>query len=230
MNRLFPVSKFLAGFLVFAVLATPTASFADLIPTEELFKPSEFHNVRMSPDGLYVAAIARTPAQPDGQNLIVMNLSDRSVKVLTGYPEDEVTRFWWVTDQRLVFMLNRDFESRAKTADYLGTYAIDRDGSHGRRIHVPFEGDSRGGRGLGGSAGSGTGRIGGIREDFQVLFDDTTIAVEKEAFGNARWHATAVRKGKYRDNTVPRLSILDDFDVESCQGRRNILPELADRK
>ncbi|MCZ6717215.1 MAG: hypothetical protein O6946_09150, partial [Gammaproteobacteria bacterium] len=133
MNRLFPVTNFLAGLLVFALLAIPTASFADLIPTEELFKPSEFHNVRMSPDGLYVAAIARTPAQPDTPNLIVMNLGDRSVKVLTGYDEDEVTRFWWVNDERLVFRITRDSESRTTSADYNGTFAINRDGSRGTR-------------------------------------------------------------------------------------------------
>ncbi|MCZ6716775.1 MAG: S9 family peptidase [Gammaproteobacteria bacterium] len=225
MNRLFPVSKFLAGFLVFGVLATPTASFADLIPTEELFKPSEFHNVRMSPDGLYVAAIARTPAQPDGQNLIVMNLSDRSVKVLTGYPEDEVTRFWWVTDQRLVFMLNRDFESRAKTADYLGTYAIDRDGSHGRRIHVPFEGDSRGGRGLGSSSGSGTGRIGGIREDFQVLdpwwANPDYILVQKinQRFRFPDVYKVNVNTGHMRKLTINETDIMDWYVDHKGQPR-----------
>ena len=128
MIRMIPAIKLLAGFFVVAVLATATAASANLIPTEDLFKPSEFSNVRMSPDGMFIAAIARTPAQPGGQNLIVMNLDDRSVKVLTGYPEDEVTQFWWVSDKRLVFMLHRDFESRTKSADYLGTYAINRDG------------------------------------------------------------------------------------------------------
>ncbi|MCH8219757.1 MAG: S9 family peptidase [Proteobacteria bacterium] len=167
MNRMFPVIKLLAGFFLVAVLAIATAASADLIATEDLFKPSEFSNVRMSPDGMFIAAIARTPAQPGGQNLIVMNLSDRSVKVLTGYPKDEVTRFWWVSDKRLVFMLHRDFESRTKSADYLGTYAINRDGSRGRQIHEPFEGDRRGGRSIGGD-GTGSGRV-GIREDFRVL-------------------------------------------------------------
>ncbi|MEE8464191.1 MAG: hypothetical protein V3S53_05345, partial [Gammaproteobacteria bacterium] len=167
MNRMFPVIELLAGFFLVAVLATATAASADLIPTEDLFKPNEFSNVRMSPDGMFVAAIARTPAQPKGQNLIVMNLDDRSVKVLTGYPEDEVTQFWWVSDKRLVFMVHRDSESRTKTADYLGTYAINRDGSRGSQIHEPFEGDRRGGRSAGGS-GTGSARV-GIREDFQVL-------------------------------------------------------------
>ena len=168
MNRLFPVTKFVAGFFVIAVLATPAASSADLIPTMDFFKPNEFSNVRMSPDGLFVAAIARTPAQPDSQNLIVMKLSDRSVKVLTGYVDDEVTRFWWVNDERLFFRLNRDSESRTASADYNGTYAINRDGSRGTRIHIPFEGDSRSGRGVG---GTGTGNVGtgGIREDFRIL-------------------------------------------------------------
>ena len=166
MIRMIPAIKLLAGFFLVAVLATATAASANLIPTEDLFKPSEFSNVRMSPDGMFIAAIARTPAQPGGQNLIVMDLSDRSVKVLTGYPEDEVTRFWWVTDERLVFMINRDYESRTKSAEYLGTYAINRDGSRGRQIHEPFEGDRRGGRSIG---GAGTGRIGGIREDFRIL-------------------------------------------------------------
>ena len=208
MNHMFPVIRFFAGFFVFAVLATTTASSADLIPTEDLFKPSEFSNVRMSPDGMFVAAIARTPAQPKGQNLIVMNLADRSVKVLTGYPEDEVTRFWWVTDERLVFRINRDFESRTKSADYLGTYAINRDGSRGRQIHEPFEGDRRGGRSIG---GAGTGRIGGIREDFRVLdiwwSNPDYILVQKI---NQRFRFPDVYKVNVNTGHMRKLTINDD--------------------
>ncbi|MFB3064417.1 MAG: hypothetical protein ACE1ZL_06945, partial [Gammaproteobacteria bacterium] len=214
MNRRFPISQVFAGFLVLAALTTNTASSAGLIATEDLFKPSEFSNVRMSPDGLFIAAIARTPAQPDGQNLIVMDLSDRSVKVLTGYPEDEVTRFWWVTDERLVFMVDRDYESRTKSAEYLGTYAINRDGSRGRQIHEPFEGDQRGGRSIG---GAGTGRIGGfgIREDFQVLdvwwSNPDYILVQKinQRFRFPDVYKVNVNTGHMRKLTINDNDILD---------------------
>ncbi len=209
MNRMFPVTELLAGFFLVAVLATATAASADLIPTEDLFKPSEFSNVRMSPDGMFIAAIARTPAQPGGQNLIVMNLSDRSVKVLTGYPEDEVTRLWWVTDERLVFMINRDYESRTKTADYLGTYAINRDGSRGTQIHEPFEGDRRGGRSVGGD-GTGSGRV-GIREDFRVLdiwwANPDYILVQKI---NQRFRFPDVYKVNVNTGHMRKLTINDD--------------------
>ena len=208
MNRMFPVTELLAGFFLVAVLATATAASADLIPTEDLFKPSEFSNVRMSPDGMFVAAIARTPAQPKGQNLIVMNLDDRSVKVLTGYPEDEVTQFWWVSDKRLVFMLHRDFESRTKSADYLGTYAINSDGSRGTQIHEPFEGDRRGGRSIG---GAGTRRSGGIREDFQVLdiwwSNPDYILVQKI---NQRFRFPDVYKVNVNTGHMRKLTINDE--------------------
>ena len=59
MIRMIPAIKLLAGFFLVAVLATATAASANLIPTEDLFKPSEFSNVRMSPDGMFIAAIAR---------------------------------------------------------------------------------------------------------------------------------------------------------------------------
>lgn len=213
MNRRFPIFQVFAGFLLLAALTTNAASSAGLIATEDLFKPSEFSNVRMSPDGLFIAAIARTPAQPDGQNLIVMDLSDRSVKVLTGYDKDEVTRFWWVTDQRLVFMINRDYESRVKTADYLGTYAINRDGSGGTQIHEPFEGDRRGSRS---ASGDGTGsRRDGIREDFQVLdiwwSNPGYILVQKinQRFGFPDVYKVNVKTGHMRKQTINDNDILD---------------------
>ncbi|MCZ6687226.1 MAG: S9 family peptidase [Gammaproteobacteria bacterium] len=214
MNRRFPIFQVFAGFLVLAALTPTAASSANLIATDDLFKPSEFSNVRMSPDGMFIAAIARTPAQPDGQNLIVMDLSDRSVKVLTGYPEDEVTRFWWVTDERLVFMVDRDYESRTKSAEYLGTYAINRDGSRGRQIHEPFEGDGRGGRSI---RGAGTGRIGGfgIREDFQVLdvwwSNPDYILVQKinQRFGFRDVYKVNVKTGHMRKQTINDNDIVD---------------------
>lgn len=213
MNRMFPVIELLAGFFLVAVLATATAASADLIPTEDLFKPSEFSEVSMSPDGLFIAAIARTPAQPKGQNLIVMNLDDRSVKVLTGYPEDEVTQFWWVSDKRLVFMLHRDSESRTKTADYLGTYAINRDGSRGSQIHEPFEGDRRGGRSAGGS-GTGSARV-GIREDFQVLdiwwANPEYILVQKI---NQRFRFPDVYKVNVNTGHMRKLTINDNDIID----------------
>ncbi|MCZ6879931.1 MAG: S9 family peptidase, partial [Gammaproteobacteria bacterium] len=214
MNRRFLILQVFAGFLVLAALTPTAASSANLIATDDLFKPSEFSNVRMSPDGMFIAAIARTPAQPDGQNLIVMDLSDRSVKVLTGYPEDEVTRFWWVTDERLVFMVDRDYESRTKSAEYLGTYAINRDGSRGRQIHEPFEGDGRGGRSI---RGAGTGRIGGfgIREDFQVLdvwwSNPDYILVQKinQRFGFRDVYKVNVKTGHMRKQTINDNDIVD---------------------
>ncbi|MCZ6559310.1 MAG: hypothetical protein O6931_00275, partial [Gammaproteobacteria bacterium] len=214
MNRLFALLKFPGCFLAAAFLAIPGVSFADLIPTEDLFRPNEFSNVRMSPDGLYVAAIARTPAQPDGQNLIVMQLADRSVKVLTGYKDDEVTRFWWVNDKRLLFELTRDSESPTKSADYLGTYAINRDGSRGTRIHVPFQGDSRGGRGIGGS-GTGSGRAGGIRKDFEIMDiwweNPEFILVQKinQRFRFPDVYKVNVNTGHMRKQTVNEMEIMD---------------------
>ncbi len=213
MNRLFTLLKFPHCFLVAALLAIPGVSVADLIPTEDLFRPDEFTNVRMSPDGLFVAAIARTPAQPDGQNLIVMKLADRSVKVLTGYPDDEVTQFWWVNDKRLLFELTRDSDSPSKSADYLGTYAINRDGSNGARIHVPFQGDSRGGRGVGGS-GTGSART-GIRKDFQIMDiwweNSDHILVQKinQRFRFPDVYKVNVNTGHMRKQTVNDVEIMD---------------------
>ncbi|HVC38059.1 MAG TPA: S9 family peptidase [Gammaproteobacteria bacterium] len=80
------------------------ASTTDAIPTQAFFEFSRFSQVKISPDGRYLAVVSRTPQDETKTELDFVDLSNMKVKgnySLVG--EQLVAQLWWVSDQRVVF-------------------------------------------------------------------------------------------------------------------------------
>lgn len=88
----------LAGVRAEAAAPTPTL--------EEILKPSLHEIVKISPDGKYVAATLRKPE--NGKNRMLLVIIDREtnkpVRVLDPEEKAEISRVWWVNNERLFVM------------------------------------------------------------------------------------------------------------------------------
>ncbi|CAN5248375.1 hypothetical protein BH24PSE2_BH24PSE2_23100 [soil metagenome] len=89
----------------------------------------------------------RVEKAPDARNLAVVDIDSKKSEVLTGYDDEDIRYFEWISNERLLFKLDRDYDSTDEANEYLGTYAIDRDGSKRRVLHEPFGKDRRSTRG-----------------------------------------------------------------------------------
>lgn len=73
---------------------------------EDILKPSEHDIVKISPNGRYVAATVRKPE--NNQNRVLLVIIDREtnkpVRVLDPEEKAEISRVWWVNDERLFVM------------------------------------------------------------------------------------------------------------------------------
>jgi dipeptidyl aminopeptidase/acylaminoacyl peptidase len=101
------------GLILGAVVAlglmwlVPSAHAAPPPPTlEDILKPSQHDIVKISPNGKYVAATVRKPE--NNQNRMLLAIIDREtnkpVRVLDPEEKAEISRVWWVNDQRLYVM------------------------------------------------------------------------------------------------------------------------------
>ena len=95
---------------------------------------SGFSEVRLSPDGEYVAAIVHTPNHPLARNLVTMRLADGRIKAITAYSDIDVSWFAWVSDTRLLFSTETRPEQSGEPARYRGAFVIGRDGDGGSMI------------------------------------------------------------------------------------------------
>lgn len=148
-----------------SIVATGTlVQAAEPLSVETFFRNQEFSDVRLSPDGKYLSAIARIEAAPRARNLIVMEIATRQSKILTAYKEEDVRFHFWANSERLIFTVDRDQDSTTKENLYMGTYSVLHDGSKGRTLHEPFKKDRRGMRGT-----RRTNSVGGVRQTLQIL-------------------------------------------------------------
>lgn len=80
--------------LAAAVVQAQTVSFADLA------RHNEYKNVKISPDGQYLAATAVVKGQTV---LALIHLSDHKGHVVRPREDDEVTEFWWASPTRVLY-------------------------------------------------------------------------------------------------------------------------------
>jgi hypothetical protein len=83
-------------FLLTAVLHAQPVSFADLARLDQ------YRDVKISPDGKYLAATAVLKGQTV---LALIRLSDKKGKVVHPRDEDDVTQFWWASPTRVVYQV-----------------------------------------------------------------------------------------------------------------------------
>jgi len=125
---------------IMAADATPSAGATQLpavaiegkalTPIEAYFGPPKTMGIALSPNGKYIATSVPNKGR---MNLAVVDLSARSINVLTSFENFDVVDFEWVGNKRLVFSLGNVNEPR--NGDHQrggGLYAIDRDGANPR--------------------------------------------------------------------------------------------------
>ncbi len=73
---------------------------------EDILKPSLHEIVKISPDGKYVAATVRKPENKQNRMLLVIidRATNKPVRVLDPEEKAEISRVWWVNNERLFVM------------------------------------------------------------------------------------------------------------------------------
>jgi dipeptidyl aminopeptidase/acylaminoacyl peptidase len=99
---------------------TPTSPAA----LEKFTKYDDYRNVKVSPDGAYIAAVTGS-----GTLLGFMNLADRKL-ITCKMPEGfEITEFHWVSPTRLIYMIGEKELGYAFASNTGEIFGIDRDGT-----------------------------------------------------------------------------------------------------
>jgi dipeptidyl aminopeptidase/acylaminoacyl peptidase len=111
----------------------PLSSMAQkppVIPVETFMKRAEFTAMSISPKGDRLAALS---PYKDRDNLVVIDLTNRTRKVITAFEKYDVVAFNWVNNDR-IFLRVADGKDALGRITYLGTFAVDIDGSNLRDL------------------------------------------------------------------------------------------------
>jgi dipeptidyl aminopeptidase/acylaminoacyl peptidase len=104
--------------------AAPHAANRPAIPVQEFFSNPAMTGASISPNGQFVAMRERSSA--GRAMLTVINTATREQQVVANYSNADVSQFYWLSDQRLVYITtNVDHRGDAGAP---GLYAVDRDG------------------------------------------------------------------------------------------------------
>lgn len=116
-----------ATLCAFASLLLPAAyaqkSAAD-IPVEAFFKRAQYSEMLLSPNAERLAAL--TPFK-NRNNLVVIDLGNRTRNVITAFETLDVADFYWVNSERLCLRV-ADGQEVSGRQNYRGTYCVDQDG------------------------------------------------------------------------------------------------------
>jgi dipeptidyl aminopeptidase/acylaminoacyl peptidase len=107
------------------ITATATALKASAIPVDQWARRPEFNNMSLSPNGDWLAAISPFKGR---NNLVVINLAERSRRVLTSFETTDVANFYWVNNKRICMRVS-DGQDVTGNFTYRGTFCINTDGS-----------------------------------------------------------------------------------------------------
>lgn len=83
-----------------ALVLCATTVHAELVSFADLARHAQYKNVKISPDGEYLAA---TGVVKGHTVLALIHLSDRKVSVIRPREEDDVINFWWASNKRVVY-------------------------------------------------------------------------------------------------------------------------------
>jgi len=123
LSSLRPVAALLvattAGSMFSAVAQTPIAPF---------FQRPAYGGAVLSPNGAFLAT--RIVDKNGHDVLAVIDLETRAATIAAGYASEDVNRFQWVNDERLVYTLNDKTAAQGETWEAPGMFAVNRDGTH----------------------------------------------------------------------------------------------------
>ena len=129
-----------AAALILAVIFAADASPPPApIPIRDFVRPAEYDDAKISPDGTYLAVTTRR----DGQNVLaVLALDTLDVATVVRFnPPNEVYRFHWANDRRLLVSLAITYGALEFPMATGELYAVDADGSAGKMIFGRRAGD-----------------------------------------------------------------------------------------
>jgi len=109
--------------LLFGIIAGWTGGMAAELPVEAFFRNYQYNEVRLSPDGSYLAALAPIKERV---GLAVVDLKTRVANWAYSDRSADIHWFEWVNTNRLIFRFSKDAHLVA------GLIAVNRDGSHKR--------------------------------------------------------------------------------------------------
>jgi dipeptidyl aminopeptidase/acylaminoacyl peptidase len=115
--------------LVLMLLASPTGAQPPSVA--DFFRNPEFTQMRLSPDGEWVAALTSVNGR---RNIAVLGVDDREAVAITDARRTDIADFLWVDNERLVYSVDVDGN------EAYGLYGIDRDGSDWRELVGPTDG------------------------------------------------------------------------------------------
>ncbi|HET9652850.1 MAG TPA: hypothetical protein VFP36_11690, partial [Usitatibacter sp.] len=118
----------LVPLLIAATLAAPAVADTPKkpgdIPVESFFRRPDYAQMRLSPNGKYLAAVVPLKGR---NNLAVIDLDTKSRSVITDLSRLDVGDFTWINNDRLCIRV-ADGQEVTGRPNYKGTYCMDRDG------------------------------------------------------------------------------------------------------
>ena len=120
--------------LLLCTCATPHAAPASspLPPVERFFANPLLADAKLSPNARYLAAIYAAPGQRAA--LLVIDVQQKTSKMVARYSDGDIRRFDWVNDGRLVFDLTDHQVAPGGANMAAGLFAVDRDGGNLRQL------------------------------------------------------------------------------------------------
>jgi len=116
--------------LLLALASAPAA--ADPAPVSAYVAAPRYSSGKLSPDGRTLALLAPLKGK---RNIVLFDVQTRQAKALTGLTNFDVTAFYWVGSQRLVYTLGRlDAPTGPESGDGGGLFSVKVDGSSARTL------------------------------------------------------------------------------------------------
>lgn len=98
---------------------------------EDFFRNPEFTQMKLSPNGEWVAALISVNNR---RNIAVLSVDDNRAVAITDARRTDISDFYWITNERLAYLIDIDGN------EAFGLFAIDRDGSNWDELVGPEDG------------------------------------------------------------------------------------------
>ena len=117
----------LAAAMLLAVTCSATVPALAQAPIAPFFQHPAFDDAVLSPNGKNLAT--RIVDKNGHDVLAVIDLDTRAASIVAGYAAEDINRFQWVSDERLIYTLHDTKEAAGDVLLAPGVFAVNRDGS-----------------------------------------------------------------------------------------------------